>query len=72
LMNVFQANGDVASSAKIKAAAVVSNLIDQQAQMLSFIDNFHLLAIAMGLLIPFVFIVMKRATMKDRGGGAAH
>jgi DHA2 family multidrug resistance protein len=69
LSGIFQSHGDVAAAAKMKAAAMVDSMIGQQAQMQSFIDNFRLLAIAMGLLIPFVFIVMRPATMSDRGGG---
>jgi DHA2 family multidrug resistance protein len=68
---IFQAHGDVAATAQLKAAAMVDATIGQQAQMQAFLDNFRLLGIGMLVLIPFVFI-MRRATMSDRGGGGAH
>jgi len=73
LTSVFQSHGDIAVTAKLKAAAVVDSMIDQQASMQSFLDNFRLLAIGMLALIPFVFIVMRPAKMSDRGtGGGGH
>jgi DHA2 family multidrug resistance protein len=70
LAGVFQSAGDVAATASLKAAGEIYLMIQRQALMLSFLDNFRILGIAMLVLIPFVFI-MRRATMADRGGGAA-
>jgi DHA2 family multidrug resistance protein len=66
---IFLAHGDTAATAQIKANALVNSTIGQQAEMLSFLDNFRFLGIAMMLLVPFVFI-MRPATMQSRGGGA--
>ena len=68
LANLFRSHGDVTASAQQKAAAVVDSMIDQQATMQAFLDNFRVLAVGIFVLIPFVFI-MRRATMADRGGG---
>ena len=66
---IFAAHGDIAPTAQLKAQALVDQTIGQQAQMLSFLDNFQLLGAVILCVVPFVF-VMRPATMQTRGGGA--
>jgi MFS transporter, DHA2 family, multidrug resistance protein len=63
------AHGSSAHEAARQAYALVANQIDQQANMLAYIDNFWLIGVIVLAMIPFVFM-MKRA--KPGGPIAVH
>jgi DHA2 family multidrug resistance protein len=63
------ARGSSASQATQQAHALVARLIDQQATMLAYIDNFWLLGVAVMAMIPFVFLMKK---VKPGGPLAVH
>ena len=63
---MLMSHGSTPSQASHQAYQVVANIVDRQATMLAYIDNFKMLSIAVMAMIPFVFL-MKRA----RPGGAA-
>ena len=52
-----------------QAYALVANILDQQATMLAYIDNFWLLAVTVLVMIPFVFLMKK---VKPGGPIAVH
>jgi MFS transporter, DHA2 family, multidrug resistance protein len=52
-----------------QAYGMVSNLVNQQATMLAYIDNFKLLGVAILAMIPFVFLIKK---VKPGGPMAVH
>jgi DHA2 family multidrug resistance protein len=52
-----------------QAYGMVSNLVNQQATMLAYIDNFKLLGVAVLAMIPFVFLMKK---VKPGGPMAVH
>jgi DHA2 family multidrug resistance protein len=56
---LLMAHGSSHSQALRQAYGIVANLIDQQATMLAYVDNFWLLGVAVLAMIPFVFL-MKR------------
>ena len=66
---LLMAHGSSAYEASRQAYGLVANRIDQQATMLAYIDNFWLLGITVGAMIPFVFL-MKRA--KPGGSAPVH
>ena len=66
---ILMAHGSTHSQALRQAYGVVANLIDQQATMLAYVDNFWLLGVAVLAMIPFVFL-MKR--VKPGSPIAAH
>jgi DHA2 family multidrug resistance protein len=51
--------GGSSHEALLKAQAVIANLVQQQAQLLSYLDDFLILAIIFAALVPVVFL-MKR------------
>jgi DHA2 family multidrug resistance protein len=61
--------GSSASQASHQAYAMVANMLDQQSTMLAYIDNFWLLAVAVLIMIPFVFLMKK---IKPGGPIAVH
>jgi DHA2 family multidrug resistance protein len=61
LAQKFQAAGLDPTAAMQRAQAMVQATLIRQATMLAYIDNFWMLAVAMGCLIPLVFIMKKRA-----------
>jgi MFS transporter, DHA2 family, multidrug resistance protein len=61
--------GSSASQASHQAYAMVANMLDRQATMLAYIDNFWLLAVAVLMMIPFVFLMKK---VKPGGPIAVH
>jgi len=63
------ARGSSAYQATQQAHALVARLIDQQATMLAYIDNFWLLGVAVMSMIPFVFLMKK---VKPGGPLAVH
>ena len=61
LAQKFQAAGLDPAAAMQRAQAMVQATVIRQATMLAYIDNFWMLGVAMGCLIPLVFIMKKRA-----------
>ncbi|HXZ11631.1 MAG TPA: DHA2 family efflux MFS transporter permease subunit [Candidatus Sulfotelmatobacter sp.] len=53
------AHGSSAYEASRQAYGLVANMIDQQATMLAYIDDFWMLGVAVLLMIPFVFLMKK-------------
>jgi MFS transporter, DHA2 family, multidrug resistance protein len=68
-MRMLEAGGTAAEALR-KAQAVIATMIDQQAQLLAYIDDFQLLAVVFICLVPIVFIV-KRPRVPG-APGAAH
>ena len=52
-----------------QAYGLLQRMLERQSTMLSYIDNFHLLAIVTMAMIPFVFLIRKP---RRRGGVMAH
>jgi DHA2 family multidrug resistance protein len=67
--HMFIARGSSAYEASRQAYALVANMLDQQATMLAYIDNFRLLGSVVLLMIPFVFLMKK---VKPGGPIAVH
>jgi DHA2 family multidrug resistance protein len=63
------ARGTSAADAQQQAYGVVQNLVQRQATMLAYIDNFYILGAIILAMIPFVFL-MKRT--KSGGEMAVH
>jgi DHA2 family multidrug resistance protein len=63
------ARGSSPALAAQQAYGLVAGTLQRQASMLAYIDNFWMLAIAIGAMIPLVFL-MKR--VKPGGPMAAH
>ena len=61
--------GSSAYQASHQAYAMVANMLDRQATMLAYIDNFWLLAVSVLIMIPFVFLMKK---VKPGGPIAVH
>ena len=53
----------------MQAYGLLARMVDRQSTMLSYIDNFHILALITMALIPFVFLIRKP---RRRGGVPAH
>jgi MFS transporter, DHA2 family, multidrug resistance protein len=66
---VLIAKGSSAYQASHQAYALVANMLDQQATMLAYIDNFWLLGICVLAMLPFVFLMKK---VKPGGTMAVH
>jgi MFS transporter, DHA2 family, multidrug resistance protein len=69
ISKALQNRGVDAASATQQAWARVQSLVLRQATMLSYIDCFWLLGIAIGMMVPLVFIMKKS---KPGGAVAAH
>ena len=52
-----------------QAYGLLQRMLERQSTMLSYIDNFHILAIVTMAMIPFVFLIRKP---RRRGGAVAH
>ncbi|MGB8542824.1 MAG: DHA2 family efflux MFS transporter permease subunit [Candidatus Acidiferrales bacterium] len=57
--HMLMSRGSSAYQASHQAYALVANMLDQQATMLAYIDNFWLLAVSVLVMIPFVFLMKK-------------
>ncbi|PYU22414.1 MAG: EmrB/QacA family drug resistance transporter [Acidobacteria bacterium] len=57
------------SEAMRQAYGLLQRMLERQSTMLSYIDNFHVLAIVTMAMIPFVFLIRKP---RRRGGMVAH
>jgi DHA2 family multidrug resistance protein len=65
----MRAHGSDAALATRQAYGLVEGTLQRQATMLAYIDDFRMLAIAILLMIPLVFLVKKG---KPGGGIAVH
>jgi DHA2 family multidrug resistance protein len=63
------AKGSSAYQASHQAYAMVANMLDRQAAMLAYIDNFWLLGVSVLVMLPFVFLMKK---VKPGGPIAVH
>jgi MFS transporter, DHA2 family, multidrug resistance protein len=57
--HMLAAHGSGAYQASRQAYGLVAGLLQQQATTLAYIDNFHLLGVAVLLMLPFVFLMKK-------------
>jgi DHA2 family multidrug resistance protein len=57
LTHAFQAQGSTMADAAGKALAALYGLVQQQALLLAFLDDFRLLGVIFLLVIPFVFVM---------------
>jgi DHA2 family multidrug resistance protein len=69
LIRNFMAHGASMAAATQQAYAVMANMINQQATMLAYVDDFWLVGWAVLVMIPLVFL-MKR--VKPGGPMAVH
>jgi MFS transporter, DHA2 family, multidrug resistance protein len=67
--NSLMAHGTSPADAKQQAYGVVQNLVQRQATMLAYLDNFYILGAIILAMVPFVFL-MKKA--KSSGEMAVH
>jgi MFS transporter, DHA2 family, multidrug resistance protein len=65
----MRAHGASAAFANQKAYALIENTVQRQATMLAYLDDFRLLAIAILLMVPLVFLMKKG---RPGGGMAVH
>jgi MFS transporter, DHA2 family, multidrug resistance protein len=63
------AHGTSSGDAQRQAYGVMQNLVQRQATMLAYIDNFHVLAYVILAMVPMVFLMKKT---KSSGGMAVH
>jgi DHA2 family multidrug resistance protein len=61
--------GSSPDEAAKQAYGIIANSLGRQATMLAYIDNFWMLGIAIGVMIPLVFLMKK---VKPGGPMAAH
>jgi DHA2 family multidrug resistance protein len=59
MTHLFVSRGSSSYEATHQAYGMVSNLVNQQATMLAYIDNFKMLGVAVLAMIPFVFLMKK-------------
>jgi len=65
----MRAHGASAAFATRQAYALIESTAQRQATMLAYIDDFRLLAIAILLMVPLVFLMKKG---RPGGGMAVH
>src|SRR5215472_6584864 len=65
----LMSHGTGAADAQQQAYGVVQNLVQRQATMLSYIDNFYILGLAILAMVPMVFLMKKT---KSSGEMAVH
>jgi len=53
--------GETAGEAAIKANALIYGLVQKQAAMLAFADNFWIVAVVFAAMVPIVFVIKKTA-----------
>jgi DHA2 family multidrug resistance protein len=69
LQQRMQAQGGSAADALQKAQAVIAGVVDQQAQLLSYLDDFRLLAAIFVGLVPLVFLMRRPQALGGPMGG---
>jgi DHA2 family multidrug resistance protein len=69
LQQRMQAQGGSAADALHKAQAVIAGVVDQQAQLLSYLDDFRLLAAIFVGLVPLVFLMRRPQALGGPAGG---
>ena len=67
--HMLESHGSGAFAASQQAHGLVANLLNQQATMLAYIDNFWMLGILVAFMIPLVFLMKK---VKPGGPMAVH
>jgi MFS transporter, DHA2 family, multidrug resistance protein len=65
----LMAHGTPAPDAQRQAVGVVQNIVQRQATMLAYIDNFYILGVAILAMVPMVFLMKKT---RSTGGMAVH
>jgi len=70
LQTRMTSHGGSAADALHKAQAIIANMVQQQAQLLSYLDDFLILAVIFAALVPVVFL-MKKPSLHG-GAPAAH
>jgi DHA2 family multidrug resistance protein len=65
------ARGMSLTAATAQAQGMIYGMVQRQASMLAFVDNFRLLGAAMLIIIPLLFL-MKKQTPKKGGVGVGH
>jgi DHA2 family multidrug resistance protein len=63
------AHGASSADAQKQAYAVVQNMVQRQATVLAYIDNFYVLGFVILAMVPMVFLMKKT---KSSGGMAVH
>jgi MFS transporter, DHA2 family, multidrug resistance protein len=71
LTGVFTAGGAGPTGATAQAQGIIYGMVQRQASMLAFVDNFRLLAGAMLIIIPLLFL-MKKTTPHKGGAVVSH
>jgi DHA2 family multidrug resistance protein len=69
LQQRMQAQGGSAADALQKAQGVIAGMVDQQAQLLSYLDDFRLLAVIFVGLLPLVFLMRRPQALGGPMGG---
>jgi len=64
LTGAFVAGGNSTAGAAVQAQAMIYGLVQRQAAMLAFVDDFRLLGVGMLIIIPFLFLLKKSAPQK--------
>ncbi len=59
LQQMMQAQGGSPADALQRAQAVIATAVQQQAQLLSYIDDFLMLGLVFAVLVPFVFLIRR-------------
>lgn len=70
MSRVFEGASGSAADAQQQAYAFLYRLVNQQAALQAFLDNFWILAVAFGLLVPIVFLM--RPNKPGSGPASAH
>jgi DHA2 family multidrug resistance protein len=64
-------NGSPLYSAGTRALGIVNGMVEQQARLWSYVDDFRYLAVVCFACVPIVFM-LKKAVAKKGAVGAAH
>ena len=69
IAGALTSRGTPPADAQRQAIGVVQNIIQRQATMLAYVDNFHLLGVAILVMVPMIFLMKKT---RSTGGMAVH
>lgn len=72
LQQHFMSDAGSAADALHRAQAAIAQMIAQQAQLLSFLDDFRLLALIFVVLVPFVAILRRPRSAPGEGTAPGH
>jgi DHA2 family multidrug resistance protein len=70
LISTLVTKGMSLSAATAQAQGMIYGMVQRQASMLAFVDNFRLLGAAMLIIIPLLFLMKKTAPKKGEPGVA--